>query len=274
MDSIENWLFPGTAISTVLRIRPLAISVFEKFGIDPWDPKVINLDQLCAANGIPLVKFFEEIKTLPMPGYETKWKTKSVSHLLDFLTRQHRKLIHGLLPIIKQNLTQENVGNGESLRRLRYLVEEWPTFSAALAKHIHEEESILFPKILQYEYCLRHKTNNPDLFSGSLNVYIAQQMVENEKCQMAAIKRFRSEVKFSSASPEAPGSLEVRLKPLLEDLEFNLLNHAGLELNVLFPMAIGLEKSLMITRNRPLEGKNSTKVPSRFEVTYDLKLEA
>lgn len=257
MDSIENWLFPGTAISTVLRIRPLAISIFEKFGFDPWDPKVISLDQLCAANDIPLDKFFAEIETLPIPGCETEWKTKPVYHLLDFLTRQHRKLIQGLLPIIKQNLAQENIGNGESLRRLRYLVEEWPAFSAALAEHIHEEESIFFPKILQYEYCLRHNTNNPDLFSGSLNVYIALQMLGNEKRQMAAIKRFRSEVNFSSASPEGPGSLEVRLKPLLEDLEFNLLTHAGLELNVLFPMAIGLEKSL--TNTRISKGENDSR---------------
>ncbi|MDB5047094.1 MAG: Hemerythrin cation binding domain protein [Fibrobacteres bacterium] len=248
MDSMEKWLFPGTTLGTVLKVRPMAISILEKYGVNPWDPRYPTVGEMCRDKGISLDVFSAEIKSLPVPDRDTDWKRRPIFHLLDFLAHEHRQYLHGLLPAIRHSLAQEYQGDGESLRRLRYLVEEWPAFSAALAEHIHEEESFLFPKILHYEYCLKHKEEHPDFSNGSVNVYVAMQMLGNEKKQMAAVRRFLNEVKFSTAANGAAGCLEEHIEPLLEDLQSRLMAHAALETNELFPKAKFLEKALMDAR--------------------------
>jgi iron-sulfur cluster repair protein YtfE (RIC family) len=180
-----------------------------------------------------------------LPGTDAEWNGQPIFHLIDFLSREHRQFLHGLLPAIKHALEQEHMRNGESLRRLRYLVEEWPRFSSALAEHIHEEEAFLFPKILQYDYCLRHTRNHPDFQGGSVNVFVALRLLGNEKSQMQGIRRFLNELRYSPEPASQEGSLENRLEPLLQDLQARLIKHAELETEILFPMAKAVEKILI-----------------------------
>ncbi|MDB5104921.1 MAG: iron-sulfur cluster repair di-iron protein [Fibrobacteres bacterium] len=248
MDSVEKWLYPGTPAATVLRMRPLAISIFEKYGIDPWQPADAAMGDLCASKGISLEMFLSELKALPAPDSDTDWKSRPIPHLLDFLTREHWQFINGLLPSIQHTLAQNHPTSGESLRRLRYLVEEWPGFSSALVEHIQEEEAFLFPKILEYDYCLRNGCSHPDFSGGSVSVFVAITMLKNEERQMAGIRRFLNEVRFSRASYETQDSMESRLEPLLDDLQIRLLTHSGLETNQLFPLAKATEKAMIELR--------------------------
>lgn len=247
MENPDNWLFPETPTLSVLRIRPMALSLFEGHGMNPWNPKYPCIGPLCASIGLALPAFAAELKALSEPGEDADWKNRPVFHFLDYLTREHSLFTGGLLPAIRSELIREHVGGGESLRRLRYLTSEWPAFSAALTDHIDEEESFLFPKILHYEHCLRKRYGHPDFTTGTVDVYVALRMLGNEKAQMAGINRFLNEVLFSRAAKDEPGSLESRMEPLLEELQARLLAHSALEMNVLFPMAKELEKSLMDT---------------------------
>jgi len=260
MDCIEKWFFPGTAIGTILRLRPMAISLLEKYAMDPWDSNQASIHEHCEAKRITLSAFLAEMKDLPEPEEDTDWKTRPIYHLVDHLAREHWEFLNRLLPAIKNVLAQEYAANAESLRRLRNLIEEWPTFSAALEAHIHQEEAFLFPKILQYDYSLRHKGFHPDFAGGTVDVYVALRMLGNEKEQMAVVRRFLSEVVFSKASQDHLDSLEGRLYPLLMDLQSRLANHAALEAKVLFPMAKSVEKALIDAR---ISGADSEKSRTR-----------
>jgi iron-sulfur cluster repair protein YtfE (RIC family) len=256
MDSIEKWLFPGTPISTLLRFKPMALSLLEKYGMDPWDPNRVSVEEVCVSKGIPLETFFAEMKALPAPAGHTEWALRPISQLIEYLTRDHRHLVHVLMPAIKSALSQEYASDWESMRRIRYLVEEWPAFAAALEEHIQEEEAFLFPKILQYDHSLRHKRSHPDFHGGSVNVYVALRMLGNEERQMTGVRRFLNEVSYSKESLDRPGTLENRLGPLLEELQTRLSMHAALETKVLFPMAKAVEKALMDVRIAGAEGGN------------------
>lgn len=261
MDSFEKWLFPGTPIATVLRFRPMALSLLERHGMDPWNPNHLTIGELCDAKGIAMDELHAEMKCLPAPDADTDWRSRPIYHLLDYLTREHWKYINRMLPAIKHTLAHEYKANGDSLRRLRYLVEEWPAFSSVLEGHIHEEETFLFPKILHYEYSLRHRGHHPDFSGGSVDVFVALRLLDHEKEQMAVVRRFLNEVRFSKASEKRLDSLESRLAPLLSDLQVRLANHSALETTVLFPMAKAVEKALFDAR---ISGQASMKDPSRF----------
>lgn len=246
----------GTPTATVLRKRPLAISIFEKHGMDPWDPNFPTISELCASRNLSMDVFFAEMKSLPEPGEDTDWKNRPIYEMLDYLTRDHDELLNGLLPEIGRTLSREAAGDSESYLRLHRLVEEWPEFSASLREHIQEEELFLFPKILQYDHCLRRKGCHPDFSGGSVNVFVALRMLGNEKRQLAGVKRFLNDVLFSRAACDRPGSLESCLEPLLEELQAKLLNHSGIETNILFPMAKAVEKAMMDLR---ISGENESK---------------
>lgn len=248
MQNIDTWLFLGTPPPTVLRKRPMALSIFEKHGLDPWHPDYQTISELCASRKIPMEAFFAEMKSLPMPDAGNDWKIRPIYELLDFLTREHADLMNGPIAEITQVLSGKASGDTDSRLRLQSLVMEWPEISSSLLDHMQEEEAFLFPKILQYDHCLRHKACHPDFTGGSVNVFVAIRMLDNEKRQLAGIRRFLNEVLFSRAACDIPGSLESRLEPLLESLQTRLLDHSGIETNVLFPMAKAVEKALMDVR--------------------------
>jgi regulator of cell morphogenesis and NO signaling len=245
MQGIESWLFMGTPPATVLRKRPMSITLFEKHGMDPWDPNFSTISELCSSRNLSMAAFFAEMKSLPEPGADTDWKYRPICELLDFLTREHIQFQNGLVPEIGKTLYVKPAGEAESLLRLHRLAEEWPKFSASLIEHMQEEEIFLFPKILQYDYCLRHNGHHPDFSGGTVNVFVALRMLGNEKQQLAGVGRFLNEVLFSRAAGDRPDSLESRLEPLLEEFQTRLLTHSGIETNILFPMAKAVEKAMM-----------------------------
>jgi iron-sulfur cluster repair protein YtfE (RIC family) len=243
MQGIEAWLFPATPVATVLRKRPGSIALLEKHGMDPYDPALPTIGILCSNGNISWEAFAAGLQSLPEPGPETDWKNQPVFLLLDYLTREHRRFIGEILPSILSALSRQMTGNADSLRRLRYMAEEWPGFSVGLQEHIQEEEEFLFPKLLRYDYGLRHQNRHPDFTDGSVTVYVALQMLRDEKKQMTFIRRFLNEVLFTHAVADSSFSPEARLEPLLEDLQFRLLGHSSLETNVLFPWAKAAEKA-------------------------------
>ncbi len=226
----------------------MTLSILEHYEMDPWDPNYLTIGELCDAKRIGMEEFHAEMKSLPTPDDGTDWKSHPIYYLLDYLTREHWQFVNRILPAIKHAFAEEYTANDDSLHRLRYLVEEWPAFSSALEGHIHEEESFLFPKILHYDYSLRHRGYYPDFSGGSVDVFVALRLLGNEKEQLAVVRRFLNELLFSKSANEPLVSLESQLAPLLSDLQNRFNNHSALETTVLFPMAKALEKALFNAR--------------------------
>ena len=215
--------------------------------------------QLCSLNQIPLDTFLVEFKSLSKPERHTEWKDQPIYFLIDFLSREHWHFLQRVLPAIKRSITEEKSENVESLRRIGYLVQEWPKFSSALQEHINEEENFLFPKIIHYDYCYRNQKDHADFLGGSVNVYVALKMLGKETEQMAAIRRFLSEMLFSKAVLHGEDPLDDQLTKQLKDFHEKLIAHSSLESEVLFPMAKAVEKAMMdnqIAGGFSITGKN------------------
>jgi iron-sulfur cluster repair protein YtfE (RIC family) len=198
---------------------------------------------LCGAHHIPWEEFNREISGLPDVGETTDWNQSPVSHLLDFLCREHWEFIHSFFPSIKEAIHSWKPGRDdwESIKCLR---DGWPGFAASLVEHIHEEEGFLFPSILRYDYCLRHKTSHPDFSQGSVNVFIAIRLLGNEWRMLSLIRKFLEESGFLTQAGLGDSAGENPLHALLDRFRIRLESHSNLETGVLYPIARKIERAL------------------------------
>ncbi len=244
MENQRNWLFPNTPVSTVLRQRPMALAIFERHGIDPWSAPNAEIADICLSHHLSWERFLQEMRGLPHPSADTDWKSAPLSQLLEQLSRQHWELVHEDLPSIKNELGRLPVSTDEGLRRIHELSLEWPAFSATLIEHIREEEGFLFPKMLHYDYCRRHRGGHVDFTGGSANVYVAIRLLDNEREHMSMVAKFLDEMRYAEGGDREPGSLGHRLHPLLDAFHAKLLRHSLLEADILYPTAKGIENAL------------------------------
>lgn len=243
MANGQGWLFPDTSVETILKARPLALGLFEGFGLNPWKAPRESLGDLCRDAGVPWDPVMAGLAGMQVPAADTDWKSLPVYHLLDYLTWQHREFLLGYLPAIGHVLSDIRDADPETLLRMRTLAVEWPAFAASLGAHIREEEDIFFLRILRYDSCRRLGHPEPDFEGGSVRVFTVVRLLEHEHRDMALMRRFleRGMPTFPVCGGEV---LDRRLRPLIIELQAALAGHARLESEVLIPWGIGLEKSL------------------------------
>lgn len=259
MDSVTHWLFPESPVGTLIAIRPLSLCILEKHGIQPFAIPSRRIGEICKAKGLSWTGFLAEIRDLKVPDRDTEWSRLPLSHLLDFLTHEHREFTREFLPAIR-NAIADGQGGPEFLASMHFLIREWPAFSASLTEHIAVEESFLFPKILQYDFCSRHVHVDPDFSDGSVKVFAAMELLRNEKRQMGALRDFLEATAYSALPFKDSDAAGLALFRLLESFQSRLLEHSRVEREVLFPLASGLEKRLY---DRLISGGSGVKaVPS------------
>jgi regulator of cell morphogenesis and NO signaling len=240
MKSLKNWLYPETPLHTVLAIRPLALSVLEEMEVSPYRDANLQIGEACRQAGVAWERFSERLASLTVPARNCDWARLPICHLLDFLTQEHRDFIESFMPAIKSGFTSGE-GRKDFLCPLHPLIHAWPALSASLMEHIEAEETFLFPKILRYAYCDKHHQSNPDFSGGSVKVFVAMQLMRNEEKQVIALGKFLDATAFSASAKtrDVPTS---GLFHLLQSFQDRLIGHALLEREILFPLAVALEK--------------------------------
>ncbi len=243
MMNLKQWLFADTTIGELLAIRPQAISVLEKFGIDPFKLPMTRLGETCQEKGIAWETFLLETGKLEVPRKDSDWQQLPLFMLLDFLIQEHREIVSEFFPAIRNAIISEEK-DPANLEANSALIREWPGFMANLTEHIKSEDTFLFPKILRYDYCARHDTVDPDFSKGSVKVFAALHLLMHEQRQTSAVTKFLDAMAFS---PAPDGENDMRRKHLLQMMarfQKSLIDHSRLEVEVLFPLATALEKRL------------------------------
>ena len=239
----NQWLFADTTLGALLVIRPQAISVLEKFGIEPFKLPMARLGETCQDNGIAWDVFLNEVGKLEVPSKDSDWQHLPLYFLIDFLTHEHREITSEFFPAIRNAIIAEEK-NPANLEAKSLLVREWPTFMAALIEHIKSENTFLFPKILRYDYCARHGTVDPDFSNGSVKVFAALHLLMHEQRQTSAVTKFLDAIAFSPPPAEGNDIKRKHLVKILASFQKVLMEHSRLEVDVLFPLATALEKKL------------------------------
>ncbi len=237
-----------STVKAILKMRPLALSIFEKHNIDPWPDIHTTVGSLCQKHKYLWSVFQSEFSGLVVPCSATDWKPLPAYHLLDFLREEHREFLLVILPSITEALESAVRTSARLHPQARALAQEWPAFVSSLTEHIREEEIFLFPKILRYDYCLRHGNADPDFAGGSVNVFIAIRGLGNEHRQSESIRIFLDPVRIDHLKTESPEMLDAALLEKLECLGEKLKSHSRLESDALYPLATKTEKALLDAR--------------------------
>lgn len=229
------------SVLSLIRRHPAAQEILEDMGIDPWEDPSAPLQALCARQGIGNGEASRRLASIEEPAETEDWRIASLPRLLEYLVRDHERILKELIPGIEDALARALSG-GTRPQRLESLSRCWPGFVGHLAEHVREEEAFLFPRILHYGHCVRHRNQHPDFTGGSVNVFIAIHLMGNEARMMEALDRFLAEDgRREAAADTGP---EADLRKALDRFRERIRRHSRMETEILYPRAKALEKSL------------------------------
>ncbi|MDB5106400.1 MAG: Iron-sulfur cluster repair di-iron protein [Fibrobacteres bacterium] len=252
MNESHRWVFPDTTASALLTVRPLSLSILEKYGMDPFTLPLVKAGDLCREKGISWDTFLGEMEALEIPAVDSEWSQVPLIRLLDYLTCEHQAFIRELHPGIMGAFWSLEKSR-EIPGRFAALIREWHAFENAFSEHIAAEESFLFPKILRYDYCVRHGKADPDFFKGSVRVFSTLQLHKNEHDLLEIIRSFIDLTRLAIPVIGEAAGPELELIGLLEAFDVKHQRHSRMEKEILVPMASALEKRLY---DRFISGKS------------------
>lgn len=244
MEPKYGWLYPTTPVASLLRARPAALAVFERFPLNPWESMHCGIREACVLGGVAWSDFSQALDQLRSPDSRADWTALPICHLLDFLSSEHRDFLEGFIPSIGRALSQDIDGDFDSLQHLRAVASEWPGFVAALTEHIREEEEVLFLRVLRYDTSLRLGWGDPDVKGGSVGVFATVRMLNHEHRDVKLMMDFLERARLLCPAHGEPSALAASLRPVLDGFSRQLRSHARLEQDVLIPLAMAMEKKL------------------------------
>lgn len=238
----------NSTIREIMRDRPLAIRVLEEdSGHKCWLHPDLPLAAFCDKLGLDSGSLLVRLTNLPAVLPDTPWASKPLYHLIDHLTDGHREFRERDLPsiaaLLNTSLDTSALPAYPQGYVVKLLMQEFDYFREEFIRHMDEEETFLFPKIMRNEACFRHPEMGPEIHKGSVNLYLT---LENHKPENE-FKRMLTSVreKLRNRMPdESVDALAAKLQTALESFESRLIAHADLETNVLFPLAGRLEQEL------------------------------
>ena len=183
------------------------------------------------------------INALPSLTEETEWEMKPAYYLVDYLVANHREFREVDLPAMELIMDGTDIPVYPDWFVIKLISQEFRYFQEEFLKHMAEEESFLFPKILHNEACYRFKDLPPEVYKGSVNLFFRH----NRHTPEAEFKRMFTSIREKLMNQALQDSTKVMTKQVidgLESFERRLFHHADLESNVLFPMAGHLEQEL------------------------------
>ncbi len=230
-----------TAMHHVLRHRPRLAEHLDVFGAEPWERPQATLLEIFR-NRDDVEKFIEMAVALPIPEAPQRpedWNDLPASHLVDHLTQQHRDFFHVTVPDIA-GLFRDWDSLDPEITELR---DDFDRFAATLRHEVEQEETLLFPRVLRYDVCLRDPRINPEFNGGSLRIAVAYRKSQVDGFSPDQLGRICGRLRDTHAWRDGNTWADL-LVARLEDFRRQLDEHETLEADVLYPMAVGMETTL------------------------------
>jgi regulator of cell morphogenesis and NO signaling len=219
-----------------------AIRVLEQHGLDYCCGGRQPFENACLAKGLEPAQVMREITDSNATiAADRDWQTAPLEELVRHIVETHHAYLKLDLPVLQARIEKVVAVHGaRDPERLPRLAEVFSGLRDELEMHLHKEEAILFPCIVQYGRAELRNRPLPPVPFGSIANPIA--MMEREHAGAGdALEEIRELT--DNFNPPAYACSTVRaLYEGLKALESDLHVHIHLENNILFPRAIALEK--------------------------------
>jgi regulator of cell morphogenesis and NO signaling len=229
-------------LADVAAISLDAVRSLERHGLDYCCGGKQPFDEACLAKGLSPESVIQEIERAQRAGApERNWQTAPLGELAKHIVATHHEYLKLELPALGNRLDKVLAVHGardpETLSRM---AEVFVALRAEMERHMHKEETILFPFIEKYGFAESQGSPMPPVPFGSIANPIA--MMEREHVSAGgALVEIRALTHDYQLPPYACSTVRA-LYEGLEALEADLHVHIHLENNILFPRAIALER--------------------------------
>lgn len=213
------------------------------FGIKFYEFSELTLEQVCLQKGLRLEQVLKELETpsllqeadLQLTSYPTDL-------IIEYLKHAHFIFIKHKLPYMAGLVQSFNAEHDQYVSVERDLKVVFPLFVEDFIHHIYEEEDTLFNYIRALERAVKGNYNPTRLFylleRNSLHKFASEH--ESHDDEMLGIRRITKDYKVNQHTP-------LHIKVLyneLKEFEKNLIIHARIENEILFPKAMALENKV------------------------------
>lgn len=237
---MENLL--TRTISELVTENHVRASVLYYFGVRYYDYKTETLEEVCASHGL---KSDSVIKALELvnDNKETTQKqlqTLPVELMVEYLKHAHYIFVKKRIPYIAQLI------DGITEVDFRYkalsndLKSVFPLFVQDFIEHIYEEEDTFFLYVSQLSRFLKDDVPSSEVFylmeKNSVREFALDHEVHDN--EMEGFRKFTNNYNYCD---EADLQIKV-LYTELQRLEKDLILHAKIENEILFPKALQLER--------------------------------
>ena len=227
-----------TTVRATLRIRPRLADNLGVFGAELWERPQAALRELFR-NRDTLERFLELAARQPVPESGSNWNDLSAAQLADHLTQGHRDFLTLTIPEIDGYFREWDSLDPE----ITELRDEFDAFVRGLRQEIDTEETHFFPRVLRYEACLRDASVNPEFNGGSLRVAVAYRKSHAPDLNPDRLGKLIERLTDTHAIRDGNHWAEL-LVTRLNDFHAQFTEHERLESDVLYPMALEMEKTL------------------------------
>jgi regulator of cell morphogenesis and NO signaling len=175
--------------------------------------------------------------------HDKNWSQASLMELVEYILQHHCRIKAKLLKL--QTLLEHAAKlHKDEYSSIGSLQEFFPDFKTKMEDHFASEEQILIPYIRQMDEFDRNRGPKPQIHTSSIKNPISRLEYEHDQTENVMFDKIRT-ITGNYHLPTGPDSDIKDLYQGLEDIVSNLSEHIHLENNVLFPLAIELELSLM-----------------------------
>jgi len=234
------------SIREIIGSQPTAAAILQRFDIDVCSHANESLLEACAGLQLSVEQVLEKLEdgAAREAGAEYADPTGfSPSRLIQHIVRIHHQNVRRELPRLLEMADTVVAKHGErapELRMIKGLIED---LRADLAEHLHKEEQVLFPYIVQVDHApLSGFEPSHGCFTRvGQPVFIMVQEHERAKLRLAELRRLTDDFK----PPVWACSTFVAFYSGLRAFSAKLDEHIRLENEVLFPRAIEAEAERM-----------------------------
>jgi len=234
---MESQLLTKT-LAQIVNENHQAASVFEKYGLDFCCKGKRSLEKACTEKNLLQEIVLQELVNLSQQ--QTKefidFNNLSLKELTGYIISTHHAYVKQQGPPIVAYLQKVAAKHGERHNELYRIFENFASLKEELENHMHKEEQILFPRIIELE-------NADELFCDRITLNYLQAPVSVMEHEHEHAGKLLEEIhRYSSNyTPPADACTTYRLGfAALRAFESDLHQHIHLENNILFPKAIKL----------------------------------
>ncbi len=213
--------------------------VLDYFGVQFYENRSKTLSEVCLENNLDETRLKFLLENNDKKGLSAEELKKYPARLIiEYLKHSHQLFIKDRLPYILRLINDiDQQESSEMIKDLKFVM---PLFVEDFIKHIHEEEDRFFHYVVVLETILKGKKAPSDFFFGGNNFSIQEFALHHGDSddEMNGIRGITHQYRLEDIK-------DIRLKVILQELQqfdHELIHHASIENQILFPKALTLEK--------------------------------